>query len=160
MGDYRFPDHPGKNASESVPVLLDWYGFCANFWRPNEQFTLNEFARPRRPTGFSYQATTAGLSGRDEPQWPTVLGLKVKDGSVEWTCTAAGANGLNAISSPSVTPDPPGSFTCTGAAVVENTKVQVTYEGGIEGQHYDAVCQVTINGVPRIGRQRVPVKRR
>ena len=158
--DFRFDDHPGKDPAESVVVTLDWFNLCANFWRANERYQSSEFIRPKRATGFSYEATTAGLSGKIEPVWPRTVGETKTDGSVVWTCRVADANGLNVISNPAVSPDPTGGLTCTNVQISEDTKVLVTYAAGVDRQKYDAVCTVTINGVARVGRQRVPVRKR
>jgi len=158
---YRFEDHPGKDPAESIPIELDWFSYCANFWRANEVVTSSEFVRPntRRATGFSYEATAAGTTSNREPVWPTIIGLMVVDGSVTWTCRAAGTNGLNVLSAPSAVSEPTG-LTISSISAAENTKVRATYVGGTLDQDYDAVFTVIINGVPRVGRQRVMVRKR
>lgn len=40
------------------------------------------------PTGFSYECTTAGIAGANEPTWPTVPGSTVNDAAAVWTCSA------------------------------------------------------------------------
>ena len=148
-----------KDPAESRPVILNLFRKCANFWRPNEQYATNEFIRPNKATGFSYQATTGGTSGAREPLWPKVLAATVTDGSVLWTCTAAGANGLNAISAPSGTSDPTG-LTISSVSVSETANILATYSGGTLDQDYDAVFSFTLNGVTRIARQKVEVRKR
>lgn len=157
--DYRFPDHPGKDPDESIPVVLDCFNLCANFWRGNEQFGLGEYIRPNRANGFSYECTTAGTSAFREPIWPTTISATVTDGSATWTCRAASANGLNGITSPSATSDPVG-LTISDISVTESTKILASYEGGDESESYDAVFSFTLDGVTRVARQRVPVKKR
>lgn len=158
--DYRFDDHLGKDPAEAAPVVLDLFSLCANFWTTNEQYSQGEFVRPNRATGFSYECTTAGTSGFREPNdWPTTIGATKTEGSVTWTCRAAGSNGLNAITSPSAVSDPTG-LTIGSVSVSESTKILATYSGGVEDQEYDAVFTFTLNGVTRIGRQRVPVRKR
>lgn len=155
--DYRFVSVI-KDPAESLPVTLDLYNLCANFWRPNEQYALNEYIRPTRGRGFSYQAT-AGTSAGREPVWPTTLAATVVDGSITWTTSAAGSNGLNAVSSPSGTSDPTG-LTIGSVSASESTKILATYAGGTEGQDYDAVFTFTLNGVTRVARQTVQVRKR
>jgi hypothetical protein len=156
---FRFPDAPAKDPAESMDVVLDLAQWCANFWLPNEQFTLNEYARPNTPTGFSYQATTAGTSGAREPRWPTTLGATVNDGSVVWTCTAAGVNGFNALSAPGAVSEPTG-LTIGSISVSETTKILATYSGGTHGYDYAAVFTFTLRGISRVARQLVRVRRR
>ena len=153
--EYRFADVV-KDPAEAVIKFLDWFNLCANFWRPNEQYTTNEFVRPPKATGYSYQATTGGTSSATQPKWP-ITGT-VADGSVIWTTNAASTNGLAAISAPSASA--PTGITAGSLAVVETTKLQVTYSGGTDGQDYDVAFTVTVNGQTRIGRQRVLVRTR
>jgi hypothetical protein len=156
--DFRF-DPVEKDPAESLPVELQWFNLCANFWRANEQYGAAEYVRPNVATGFAYQASGAGTSGAREPRWPTTLALTVVDGSITWTCTTASANGLNALSAPSGVSDPTG-ITISSVSVSESTKVLATYAGGTDGQDYDAVFTVTLNGVSRVARQTINVRRR
>jgi hypothetical protein len=148
-----------KDPAEDLVVGLNFFSYCANLWAANEEFSLNEFIRPTRPTGFSYKATTAGCSGAREPVWPEVAGSTVEDGSIVWTCAAAGSNGLAPITSPSATSDPTG-LTISSVSVEENTRIIATYQGGWLGQDYDVVFTFTLSGLPRVARQTVKVRKR
>lgn len=152
-----FPDAI-KDPSESLPVELNLFKYCANFWRANEQFGAAEYARPNRSTGFAYQSS-GGTSGEREPVWPTVLGGTVVNGSITWTAVAAGLNGLNAITAPTAVSDPLG-LTIASVSASESTKILATYSGGTLDQDYDAVFTFTLNGVSRVARQRVLVRKR
>jgi hypothetical protein len=154
--DYTFGEIT-KDPGASRIVELELFNKAANFWRPNEQYATNEYIRPNIATGFAYQAAGAGTSGLREPRWPTVLNATVVDGSITWTCSAAGANGLNAVSSPSAVSSPAG-LTIASISVSETSKILATYSGGVGGQEYDAVFSFTLNGVPRVARQRVKIR--
>lgn len=156
--DFTFPDTQ-KDPAADKKVTLSFFNDCANFWRANEEFSLNEFIRPTQATGFAYKASAAGCSGAREPVWPKAIDSTVADGSVIWTCVAAGANGLSPITSPSGTSDPTG-LTIASVSVDENTKILATYQGGSLGQDYDAVFTFTLSSVPRVARQRVQVRKR
>jgi hypothetical protein len=156
--DYRFPDHPGKDPAEEWSGILDCFPICAVYWASNEQFGSGDFIRPTRATGFAYECTTAGTAGAREPVWPRVVAATVTDGSVTWTCRAASTNGINAITSPSVVSDPTGLT--VDVDVEEGTKLIPTYSGGTVGQDYDAVFSFTLNGLLRVARQRVPIRKR
>jgi hypothetical protein len=158
MSDYRFDEHPGKDPDETLLVSLDLFDMCANFWAPNEQFGTGEYVRPNKATGFSYECTTAGTSAAREPVWPTTISATKVDGSITWTCRAASSNGVNAVSSPSATSEPTG-LTIGSVAASESTKINATYSGGVDGESYDAVFTFTLNGVTRIARQKVPVRK-
>ena len=158
MSDYRIPDDALKDAAEALPVEINFYDLCANKWRPNEQYGASEYVRPNTPTGFAYQAS-GGTSGTREPKWPTTLTQTVVDGSITWTCSVAGANGLNAISSPSAASDPTG-LTIAAPSVSETAKLTTTYSSGTLDQDYDAVFTFTLQGVTRVARQLVKVRKR
>lgn len=150
---YRFDDviaDPG----EQYPIELNLYAMAASVRVSNEAVSINEFARPSIPNGFSYECTTAGTTGSREPLFPTILGNTVADGSVIWTCRAAGSNAINAVSSPSAVSDPTG-MTIGSISVVEDRKIFATYSGGVLGQDYDAVWTFTLDGKTRVARQRV-----
>lgn len=151
--DYTF-DPVTKDPAEQISVELDLFNKAANFWRPNEQFSGSEYVRPNIGTGFAYQAS-AGTSGNREPRWPTTLAATVIDGSVTWTCAAANANGLNAVSAVSALAI---GVTASGVAVSETTKILATYAGGTANGDYDVVFSFTLNGVPRVARQTVKVR--
>lgn len=158
ISDYRF-EPAKKDPDESIKVRLRFFSLCANFWSGNEQFGSAEHCRPTRPTGFSYECTTAGTTGFREPVWPTTIGATVTDGSVVWTCRAASTNGVNAITSPTANSDPTG-LTISSVSVEESTTILATYAGGTEGQSYDAVFTFTLNGVTRVARQTVDIAKR
>jgi hypothetical protein len=153
--DYTF-EPVTKDPAESRIVELELFNKAANFWRSNEQFAVNEFIRPNVPTGFAYQSS-GGASGNREPKWPTTIGVIISEGSITWTCAAAGSNGLNTVSSPSAVSDPTG-ITISAISVAETTKILATYSAGAANQDYDAVFSFTLNGVPRVARQTVRVR--
>ena len=148
-----------KNADESIKVRLNLFNQCANFWRDNEIYESGEYIRPNRANGYSYECTTAGTSGSGEPKWPQTIGATKTDGSVTWTCRAASSNGINAITSPTASSDPTG-LTISDVSVSEDAKILATYSGGTLDEDYDAIFAFTLNGVPRIARQKVCIRKR
>jgi hypothetical protein len=157
--DYTFADaivDPG----ESYKVELDLFPMCASYWRANERYpAIGEYLRPRLANGFSYEVTTAGSSAQREPAWPRTIGGTVQNGSVVFTCRAAGTNGVMEITSPTAISDPTG-LTIGSVSVSESTKILATYSAGTLGQDYDAVFTFTLNGATRVARQTVKVRRR
>jgi hypothetical protein len=83
----------------------------------------------------------------------------VQNGSVVFTCRAAGTNGVMEITSPTAISDPTG-LTIGSVSVSESTKILATYSAGTLGQDYDAVFTFTLNGATRVARQTVKVRRR
>lgn len=156
--DFLLPE-TSKDPAADKKVSLSFFNDCANFWRANEEFSSNEFIRPTRPTGFAYKASTGGCSGAKEPIWPRLIDSTVTDGSIVWTCVAAGSNGLSPITAPSAVSDPTG-LTISSVSVDENTKILATYSGGTLGQDYEAVFSFTLSGVPRVARQLVKIRKR
>jgi hypothetical protein len=154
------PAHPGVDPSEQDRVSIDLFDMCASFWLPNEAVVENEYVRPSRATGFSYQWTGSdGNTGFREPRWPTVIGQTVSDGSGLWTCAAASTNAINAISNVTAVSEPLG-LTIAAADVQESTRIVATYSGGDAGNEYAAVFSFTLDGYPRVVRHRVPVRKR
>lgn len=154
-----FPDTT-KDPDEEKKVTLNLFNFCASFWRPNELVELNEYVRPRKATGFAYQATVAGTTATREPVWPTVSNATITDGSVTWKCIEAAANGLNEITAPSAVSEPVGGIVISDVSVSESTKILATYSSGTAGQDSYAVFTFTLNGATRVARQRVLVRKR
>lgn len=157
--DYTF-DPVEVDPAGSRKVMLDLFGKCANYRQPNEPYGTTEYVRPDPATGFAYECTIAGTTGTRHPVWPKVIGQTVTDGSVTWTCRAASTNGLNAITSPSAVSDPTG-ITISDVSVEEAHKILATYTppASSEGQGYDAVFTFTLNGVTRVARQRVEIRK-
>jgi hypothetical protein len=148
-----------KDPDESLQVTLKFYGDCVIAWERNEPYSLAEFIRPAsKPTGYSYECTTAGTSGANEPRWPITLGATVTDGSCVWTCREAALNGLRAITDPLATPEI--GLTVTDVVAVEACKILATYVGGSDGEDYDVAFSFTLNGVTRVARQVVQVRKR
>lgn len=157
--DFRIQPDGLVDPGESSKVRINAYDMCAIRWEQNEPYSLLDFIRPTVANGFSYEATTVGTSGSKEPRWPTIIGNTVTDGSVTWSCRAAASGGVNAITAPSATSDPTG-LTIASVSVSESHKILATYSGGALGQSYDAVYSFTLDGVTRIARQRVHVRKR
>jgi hypothetical protein len=156
--EYRF-GAVAMDPAETLQVTLNLFRICASFWRGNEPYASSEYVRPNRATGFAYECTTAGTSAGREPVWPRVISSTVTDGSAVWTCRAAEANAISAVSSPSAASDPTG-LTIGSVSVSESAKILATYSGGTLGQDYDAVFTFTLNGATRVARQRVQVRKR
>lgn len=157
--EYRIQPEALKDPGESLKVSIDLYDLCAVVWRPNEDYSSGEFIRPLVPNGFSYEVTTGGRSGASPPRFPTTIGNTVPSGSAILTCRASSAGGVNPITSPSASSDPTG-LTVNSVAAAESHKITATYVGGTEGQDYDVVYSFTLDGVTRIARQKVQVRKR
>jgi hypothetical protein len=156
--DFRLPPAT-KDPDESLQVTLKFYADCVIAWERNEPYSLAEFVRPAaKPTGYSYECTTAGTSGATEPRWPLVLGSTVTDGSCVWTCREAALNGLSTITDPVATPE--AGLTVSDVIVIEACKILATYVGGTDTEDYEVAFSFTLNGVTRVARQLVQVRKR
>lgn len=145
-----------RKSPDSVRLItLEWFPLVADFWEPSRQHSTSDIVRPLVATGFAYQASGAGQSGDREPAWPRALNGTVTDGSITWTAIAAGANGVTAVSSPSVTVSPSGELSAGVASVINgdgtNTRVQFTLSGGTVGKRYLVKVQVTAGSETLIG---------
>jgi hypothetical protein len=144
-----------KNPTEVYPVKLDLYELVVSRWEPNEQVDAAECIRT--DNGFAQQADEAGTTGGRPPRFAATLGAKTKDGSVSWTCIAAGQNGLGEITSPNASASPDG-MTISDVTVSERGKILAKYAGGVLGTDYIATFAFTFDGVARIACQRVKVR--
>lgn len=148
-----------KDPDTSLKVRLRLYALAAVEWKPNEIVAENEHARPRIPNGFAFKCETpgGGTTGSKEPLWPKTLGDTVPDGSLIWTCVAAAANGINAVTDASAEVEPAGDLTVSDVSVAENCDILATYAGGTEGTDYDVAFIFTLDGVAMVARQTVSV---
>lgn len=75
--------NPGVDQITLTPTyaIIDWTVATA--------ISLGTSRRPTTPTGYRYEATTAGTTHASvQPTWPLVIGSTVADGTVVWTCVA------------------------------------------------------------------------
>lgn len=147
-----------KDPAESLPVLFDAYDYCVSFWTRDVPVAMGAFIRFKRGTGFSYECTVAGTTGSRQPSPTSAIGTTFTDGSVTWTCRAADVNGISPISSPQALSDPTG-LTITSVAAQNSREIIATYSGGELDQDYDAVFTFILNGLQRVARQRVEVRK-
>lgn len=157
--EYTISPDAKKAPDDVLPVEIDLYAKCANIWRANEDVSLTEYLYPLNPNGFSYEVTIAGRTGIREPVYPTTVGVTVTTGSATLTCRAASAGGMSAITSPSAVSDPTG-LTIGSVTVAESRKITATYSGGTLDQNYDVVYTFTLNGLTRVARHKVEIRKK
>lgn len=58
-------------------------------WASTTAYTEGQRVKPTAANGYNYRCATAGTSGGTEPEWPTLLGAQVPDGTVLWQCVSA-----------------------------------------------------------------------
>lgn len=153
--DFRL-DAITKDPEESYPVLFSFYDWCANVWEPNEQYDVGEYLRPTRPNGFAYQSS-GGTSSNRSPIFPIVTGATVTDGSQTLTCVPAGANGLSSLSE--LTASVIDDLAISGLSILEVANIAATYMGGTDGSDYEVKYSFTLDGLLRIARQLVRVRK-
>lgn len=143
-----------KSPGSTIVVALDFFRQVANFWEPSRQYASSDIVRPRRATGFAYQAGADGQSNPSEPAWPTTLSDTVVDGGITWTAIAAGSNGVTAVASPSTSVIPSGELTAS-ASVVDglgsSTAVNVTLAAGNATKSYRVEVTVTVGSETLVG---------
>lgn len=146
-----------KSAGSVRRVRLDWFNVVAQFWRPGEQYEVGAYVRPSVANGRSYRCTTAGQSGAKEPnRWPTTLAAEQIDGGVVWAASEAGANGVDAISAPSITIEPlTDELTADDPQVVNgratSSRVEFQLTGGRPGRPYTVAVSVSAGGDTLVG---------
>ena len=75
-----------------IAIDFDW-SFTTHFedllwplWVENKEIPLGWYIRPSKPNGFIYMCSQQGLSGEDEPEWPTEINETIEDNEVVWSC--------------------------------------------------------------------------
>lgn len=68
-------------------------------WQSLTEYSLEDYRVPTVDNDMCYECTQAGTSGEAEPNWASVSGQTVQDGTVIWTCRekAEQANPLTVI---------------------------------------------------------------
>lgn len=160
MSTYRIRQDALKDPAESLNVVIDCFDLCARRWKDNELYSVGESIRPRVASGISLIVITGGTSGAREPSWPIPIGSNTTDGpTLVWQTQQAASNGLNPITSPTCVSDPAG-LNIINVTVNEDYKINATYQGGTVDKDYAAVYSFTLDGVTRIARQTVKVRKR
>jgi len=154
------------NPGAGRKVKLNLFDKCANFWQPNSHYSLGEFIfvpyarRDSRELDRTYECTVAGRTGMRAIRFPTTVGQTVESGTAQFTCRVWGLTGILPILSPVAVSDPTG-IEISDVSVVDNCKIVATYNavGATLGQDYDAVFTFMLNGVQRVVRQTVKVRK-
>lgn len=152
-----FAEMPAKRPYHTIDYGIDWTAFLAKHWQQGTSYAANDRVRPRTPTGFEYEATTAGQSAAREPRWPTTLADTVADGSVIWTARALSTASLRTtVSTSSWTAD---SGVTLSGAVVDGQLATTLVAGGTSGNRYSVLNRVTFaNGQRAEGELVIPVR--
>ena len=80
-----------ENWSDTIFAVIQ------HFWQPNKSYTLNQVCwTPSMPANTIAICTAQGVSGATEPDWPTIVGDIVTEGSVTWKIIVAHPESLPA----------------------------------------------------------------
>lgn len=131
-----------KRPGETIDYTLDARDQLEKRWRPDRDYTAGEFVRPARATGFDYECTTGGRTAATEPVWKKAIGQTNSDGSVTWTCRAAGSSALDTIAG-NVAVTPPTGISATHQTTDPKGESKVRVAGGTAGQDYSVLLTVT-----------------
>jgi hypothetical protein len=137
-----------KAAAERLDYAFNWTHEFANRWQADYPFAAATAVRPSTKdgaTGFEY-VSSGGVSGTEEPVWPTTLGATVEDGSLTWTAAAISNTSLrHRIVAPSAWTAATG-LTLDDEADTDSPALQesrIWAEGGTEGETYRNFVEVT-----------------
>lgn len=131
------PKDPDQAATYEIEVI-DL--FMRDAYR-GYQFSLTEFVKAPRDTGFYFECTKAGRTADSYPvSWPRREGETIKDGSAEWTSVHPD-NALVVTVSTVVWSIP------TGLTLDSQSHsghiVRGTFSGGSDGVDYDVTATIT-----------------
>lgn len=149
-----------KDPEDELKVELDFFLWCANFFRSNEPTVANEHLYPTRATGLIYKSGGGVLGFREPAYWPRTIGQSVVSGAATLEAVADGGEALVQIVSPTAAADPAGDLTITDVSVSDYRKILATYVGGTVDQDFVAVYSFMLNGAQRRARQLVMVRKR
>lgn len=140
-----------QHPASVLPVVFDFAERgLAQRWAPGREFSGTYRVRPISPTGFEYEATTGGQTGRKEPIWPLVIGQTVTDGSVVWTCRAVSTASLSATVS-NVAWSADAGLTISSESL-QGQSARALVSGGAEGQTYRVTAEATCSdGTKAVG---------
>lgn len=133
-----------KDPNVPATYSIDWHDELVNQAYRERAFTSGSFVQAPRDTGFYYECTTAGRTGRNYPaQWPIAAGETVQDGSLVWTCRHP--TGANVPNISSVTWTVPSGLNQDSASIEGGVIANITVSGGTDGVDYEVLCRMTPN---------------
>lgn len=129
-----------KDPDVPATYSIDWRRELIGEALRQTEFVSGAVVRPQRGTGFYYECTTAGLTGRQYPTWPRAGGEVVRDGSVEWTARHPDDASVPTVSSAVWTV--PDGITKDSQSETD-THTHITLSGGTDGEDYELTCRMT-----------------
>lgn len=125
-----------SRAGDVEIYAIDWDGWLSNFWERGGIVPPGFVIRPTTPNGFSFVTVLGGQSGNAEPQWPSLLGQTVNDGSVIWASQAVDTTSLFATVQ-SATWLPPSGIIVSGAEVSGQVVIaEIDATAAVAGTNY------------------------
>lgn len=130
------------------PDSVLWMGFdfersLFKRWEPGKEFLIAHRIRPTASTGYEYEVTAAGQSGRKEPIWPRTPGSTVQDGSIQWTCRALSDQSLSAVVTGVDWSSDPGI--ALSSQLLHGHRALVVVSGGEDGRIYRVQADATLD---------------
>lgn len=61
-------------------------GYNAKYWVQDNDYNVGDFVQPVSSNGYFYKCVTAGKTGKQEPDWVTIICEECKDNEVVWQC--------------------------------------------------------------------------
>jgi hypothetical protein len=153
---------PFGEFSQRVGAILAygiiWDEWLAYHWEPDFPAALNAVVRPTQPNGFEYLCTQEGQTNGDEPQWPTIVGGIVGDGSAQWQCQPVDSTSLAASVATSAW-SAPSPMTVSSPVLTGNTAtVLINTTSAVSGSTYDVLNTITTSdGQTQPGKIRIKV---
>lgn len=132
--DSKDPDVPAT-------YTVDWHDELVLEALREYPFAQGAFVQAQRDTGFYYECTTAGRTGKNYPHaWPRAAGETVSDGSVVWTCRHPSTSTVALVSSVAWTV--PSGLTKDSQSE-SGALSHIVLSGGTDGVDYEVLCRMT-----------------
>lgn len=129
-----------KDPNVPAQYTIDWHDELIGQPLREMAFTAGEFVQAQRDTGWYYECTTAGRTGRNYPTWSRAEGETVNDGSLVWTARHPSSSSVPAVSSATWTL--PSGITKDSQSEA-GVLTHIVLSGGTDGVDYDITCRMT-----------------
>lgn len=130
-----------KDPDVDTEYAIDARRLAYQEMRRSWPYAITQIVKAPRHTGFYYEATTAGETKQNWPDFPRAEAETVTDGSVVWTARHPSSSDLPTISSVTWTVSPSGLT--VDSERIDGGIVYPTVADGTDGVDYEITAHIT-----------------